>query len=163
MKNNPEPTEIELSPRWSEFVSLYIKSGNALQSAVKAGFSSEYARVITTRFPDKVRKSLTDALEGRGITSEKIAEKIEVLLDATKQVYAKDSEGNQEIVAETPDYQAIDKGIAHATRIYGIVDEPPKTENNTYNFIFNPEIQKDIKQLEESIKNKLLGHVEQNN
>ena len=56
----------ELSPRQIEFLRLYNdpKSetfGNALQSALKAGYSQEYAENITSLFPDwlKKGKSLT--------------------------------------------------------------------------------------------------------
>lgn len=87
---------------------------------------------------------LKQALINKGINPEKIAEKIDILLNAT------DEKGNK-------DYTAIDKGLKHATSIYGIVDptEKPKIQN-TYNFIFQPENQADIKLLEDKIKARLI-------
>src|SRR5688572_28437405 len=61
----------ELDPRWANFVDLYLTNGNAKRSAIEAGFSENYADVITSRFPEKVRKSLVDALDHKGITSDK--------------------------------------------------------------------------------------------
>lgn len=87
---------------------------------------------------------LREALIAQGINPKKIAEKINVLLDAH------DEKGNK-------DFTAIDKGLKHATSIYGIVDpnEKPKSQN-TYNFIFNAETQAEIKNLEDKIKARLI-------
>lgn len=87
---------------------------------------------------------LRKALEIQGINPKRIAEKIDVLLNAA------DKEGNS-------DYTAIDKGLKHATAIYGITEEPPKNpSNNTYNFIFSPETQADVKAIEDKIKARLI-------
>ena len=108
----------ELDPRWAKFIDRYLETGNAKQSAIIAGFSEEYASVITTRFPDKVRESLTDALESKGITSERIAEKIEVLLEASTPIYKNNNAtGEIEHIGDKPDYIAVDKGITHAIKI----------------------------------------------
>ena len=53
---------------------------------------------MTFEFPEKVKKGLVAALDARGITPEKIAEKIGWLLNQEK-------------------YEAVDKGIAHAAKI----------------------------------------------
>jgi hypothetical protein len=84
---------------------------------------------------------LKDALIKQGIDPHKIARKIDVLLEAL------DKEGN-------PDYTAIDKGLKHATGIYGVTEEPKET-GSTYNFFFNPEIQEKIKVYEAQIKEVL--------
>lgn len=104
--------------RWLAFQEHYLVSGNAYQSAIQAGFSEEYAKVITSRIPDKVIKSLNDALEHKGITPDKIADKINTLLDAQKKVrtYIK---GDLTSEYEEEDHQAIDKGISHAVKIRG--------------------------------------------
>lgn len=88
---------------------------------------------------------LRKALELQGINPKKIAEKIDILLNAVNK------EG-------TSDYTAIDKGLKHATAIYGITDpEAPKpNSNNTYNFIFSPETQADVKAIEDRIKARLI-------
>lgn len=96
------------------------------------------------------RETLRSALEKQGITPTRIAERVDVLLNA------KDKEG-------ISDYTAIDKGLKHATAIYGVVDEPTKNPSiNTYNFIFSPEVKGEVKKLEDSIKEKLLNHVPKN-
>lgn len=88
---------------------------------------------------------LREALVEQGINPTKIAEKINVLLDATT--------GEN----EKPDVNAIDKGLKHATAIYGIVDDKPKnTGGNTYNFIFSDETKAEVKKIEDVIKAKLI-------
>jgi len=94
---------------------------------------------------------LIGALKKQGINPARIAKKIDVLLDATK----KNQQGEIE-----DDYQAIDKGIKHATSIYGIVDDKDKAGvKNTYNFIFSPEVQDRVRVINEDIK-KLLTNPE---
>jgi len=84
---------------------------------------------------------LLDALKKQGINPKRIASKIDVLLNATK--------------GEDDDYTAIDKGLKHATAIYGIVDDTKKQTNNTYNFIFSKQVQQKVHVINEDIK-KLL-------
>jgi len=93
----------------------------------------------------KVQLTLKEALEKEGITPEYLAKKVNVLLTAT------DKDGNQ-------DFTAVDKGLKHATNIYGIEDvgEKQKSSNTTYNFIFSPEVQENIKHMEVKIKEQLL-------
>lgn len=87
---------------------------------------------------------LRQALVDEGINPKKIAEKINVLLEAN------DKEGNK-------DYTAIDKGLKHATAIYGITEEPPKNPSgNTYNFIFSKEVQSEVQAIETRIKQMLV-------
>jgi len=88
----------EISPRWLEFIDEYLKTGNARQSALKVGFTEAYANIITQRIPVKVRKSMQEALEAKGITPERIAESIDFLL-------------------EHDNFQAVDKGITHAAKM----------------------------------------------
>ena len=91
---------------------------------------------------EKQKETLKSALEKQGITPAKIALKVDELL-------------------ENEDPNAIDKGLKHATAIYGVVPEE-KPKGNTYNFIQNTAIQADIRQLEEAIKAKLLNYAEEN-
>lgn len=94
---------------------------------------------------------LKEALISEGITPEKIAEKINVLLDAKG-------------LLDIPDYTAVDKGLKHATAIYGITEDKPKSNStNTYNFIFSPETQKDVKEIENRIKQRLIKNNAQQN
>jgi len=86
---------------------------------------------------------LKKALLAQGITPQKIAKKIDVLLEA-KDRFKKD------------DYQAIDKGLKHATAIFGVVQEKPPGENKTtYNFIFSTEVRERVREMEEEIKSLL--------
>lgn len=92
---------------------------------------------------------LREALIAQGINPQKIAEKIEVLLDAKN--------------GEKDDYTAIDKGLKHATAIFGITeDKPQEGSRNTYNFIFAPQTQEKIRQMDNEIKNLLIQNVQEN-
>lgn len=89
---------------------------------------------------------LRTALEAEGINPKKIAEKINVLLDAA------DERG---II----DYTAVDKGLKHATAIYGITEDKPKgNQNNTYNFIFSKDVQDNVRLINDQIKAKLISN-----
>jgi len=90
------------------------------------------------------RKSLKDALLQRGIDEDYLAEKVDTLLTAV------DKEG-------ITDYNAVDKGLKHATSFFGVIDPSENKSGNIYNFIFNKEAQEEIKILEDRIKAKLLN------
>jgi uncharacterized protein YpuA (DUF1002 family) len=93
---------------------------------------------------ERVQISLKEALENEGITPSYLAKKVNVLLKAT------DEKGNT-------DFTAVDKGLKHATNIYGITDtQPPTQQNNTYNFLFSPEVREEITKMEDSIKARLI-------
>jgi len=104
---------------------------------------------------------LKEALEAQGINPQKIAEKIDVLLEAKKVTYRRNEYGDLEENGIEIDFTAVDKGLKHATAIYGIVpDKPPETKN-IYNFIFNPDVQDQVDAINENIKNLLTRkHVE---
>ncbi len=88
---------------------------------------------------------LLEALKNQGINPAKIASKIDYLLNAE-------------------DYNAVDKGLKHATAIYGVVDDKPKGTTNTYNFLFSEETQAKIKAIDSIIKQSLIHneHTETN-
>lgn len=86
---------------------------------------------------------LKDALLKQGINPQKIARKIDVLLEAKDRL-------------KRDDYTAIDKGLKHATAIFGIVqDKPPEGGKTTYNFIFSTEVQQKVREMEDQIKSLL--------
>lgn len=86
---------------------------------------------------------LKKALIAQGITPQKIAQKIDILLEATDRIGA-------------DDYTAIDKGLKHATAIFGIIqDKPPGEGKTTYNFIFSTEVREKVREMEEEIKSLL--------
>lgn len=100
---------------------------------------------------------LKGALVKQGITPERIASKIDVLLNAKKYIQKFSHEtGETELIGEQDDYQAIDKGIAHATKIYGILDDAPKEKSgNTYNFVFSAPVREKVNLIEAEIKEAL--------
>lgn len=94
---------------------------------------------------------LQEALMKQGVTPEKIAEKIDVLLDAKKKTFINNVE-----VGTEDDFTAIDKGLRHATAIHGIIPQGGGGEvKNTYNFIFSAEVQSKVRDINEDIKNLL--------
>ena len=95
---------------------------------------------------------LKEALVQQGINPQKIAEKVNVLLNAESVKYKNNvTTGKIEEVGREPDFNAIDKGLKHATAIYGIVPDAPKG-NTTYNFILNPTFREKVQPLEEELK-----------
>lgn len=92
---------------------------------------------------------LKKALFKQGINPDKIARKIDVLLEARDRL-------------DRDDYTAIDKGLKHATAIFGIIqDKPPESNKNTYNFVFSTEVREKVREMEDQIKSILIkSHVE---
>ena len=106
------------------------------------------------------RMSLREALVEQGITEKRIAEKIDVLLNAEKKTFRNNvSTGEIEEIGCETDYAAVDKGLKHATAIYGITPEGPTNQLNvTYNFLFSADTQNRIKAINEEIKAKLINN-----
>ena len=150
----------KLTKQEDKFTDKVIETGNLTQ-AVKESFGIEdpnYAGVKGHRLlrKDKImnaievkRESLKTALESQGVTPTKIAEKINTLLDAT--------------TGDKPDINAIDKGLKHATNIYGVEEEQDKPKENVYNFFFEPKFQQNIKNYDQNLKEQILNKdVEEN-
>ena len=151
-KNQTQPKKLQkLTKKQIGFVNDYVETGIA-SLAVKNNYNVQNdltARVIGSENLTKPnviqaievkRKSLKEALIERGITEDKIALKVDELLDS--------GDGN-----------LIDKGLKHATNIYGIkYDEEGNKQNSTYNFIFNSETQKSVQEINEIIKAKLINN-----
>lgn len=126
-----------------------LKNYNVKDNTVAASISTENLRKPYIAEAIEIqRETLKSALEKEGITPAYIAEKVNVLLKAK----GKDK------------YTAIDKGLKHATNIYGVTTEPEdKPKGNTYNFIFSADVQAEIKKTEEIIKAQLIkNHVQEN-
>lgn len=88
---------------------------------------------------EKQQLTLKEALGKQGITPERIALKVDELL-------------NHE------DPNAVDKGLKHALNIHGVDEEGGNKRGNTsYTIIFNSDTQKKIKAIEAEIKEKLLN------
>lgn len=146
----------KLTKKREGFVRDYVETGNAAEAAARnyPVKNRDVAKSVGSElltFPDVIeaveerKETLKEALEAVGVTPKKIATKVKVLLDA------KDPKGN-------PDYKAIDKGVAHATKIRGDVSEPPFTPptHATYNFLFSKETQAEVAQIEAKIKARLI-------
>lgn len=145
----------KLTKKQRIFVAEYAKSENSAQAVMKAydvkdnvvaaNIGSEnLGKPYIIEAIDVKRKSLKQALIDRGIDENYIAERVEVLLDA------KDENGRK-------DYATIDKGLKHATTIYGVTDNDGNpTQRNTYNFLFADGTREEIKEIEEKIKARLL-------
>lgn len=157
-KNLPKLTRQDV-----KFVDKVIETGNLTKSAQESFEIKDpnYAGVKGHRLirKDKIinaievkRKSLKNALIEKGITEEKIADKINVLLEASKPIFKNNnSTGEIEQVGEEIDYTAIDKGLKHATNIYGIEDLDKPKSTNVYNFIFNEQFREKVKPLEDAL------------
>lgn len=144
------PKLLKLTKKRKGFAKDYVLNGENGQEAAKANFNvtnDNSARAVASElltFPNVIaeveiqRETLKSALEKKGVTPDKIALKVNELLD-------------------NEDPNAIDKGLKHATNIYGVEDasEKPKS-NSTYNFIFNAETQADVRAIEEKIKARLM-------
>lgn len=149
------------------FVEKVATTGKLSKSAQEAyGIENQrYAGVKAQRLITKdniieaieiKRKSLKEALIEKGITEDKIADKINVLLDAKKAVYEKNDEGVFENVGDEIDYTAVDKGLKHAKEIYGVEDSD-KPKENVYNFFFEPKFQQNIKNYDQNLKEQILN------
>lgn len=149
----------KLTKKQAGFVKDYVAEGNGTKAAlnnyeIESKNKIDVAKSIATENLTKpyiaeaveiAQETLKSALEKQGITPAKIARKIDVLLEA------RDHLGNV-------DSGAVDKGLKHATNIYGVEDlnEKPKSQT-TYNFIFNSETQEKIKKIDAEIKAQLIN------
>ncbi|MBT6757787.1 MAG: hypothetical protein HOA84_05615 [Candidatus Jacksonbacteria bacterium] len=157
MQNHPKKNS-KLTKKQQGFVNDYVEDENGTRAALKnyniggKGGSGNINTAATIAKENLTKpqimqaievrqKSLREALGDEGVTPEKIAEKVNVLLEAKQ--------------GKKPDTNAIDKGLKHATNIYGVEDAQAPSKNNTYNFIFNPSTQEEIRELEDKIKDKL--------
>ncbi len=160
----------KLTKKQEGFINDYVLDENGTRAAlnnyeieslhdpenVAAAISAENLRKPQIIAAIEIKKStLRSALENV-VTPEKIAEKINTLLDA-KRVTRTYIKGDMVTNVVEEDHNAIDKGLKHATNIYGIEDleEKPKS-NTTYNFIFSAETQEEIKEIENKIKQRLI-------
>lgn len=66
----PKKDREDLSPKQLRFIELYIRTGNAKQSAIDAGYSVSYADTITTRLSGKVGQTLARIMDDNGATNE---------------------------------------------------------------------------------------------
>lgn len=149
---------LKLTKQDLKFVDKVVETGKLTKSAQEA-YHIDNPRYATQKALRQVakdsiieaievkRKTLKEALIEEGITEKYLAQKVNVLLTAV------DKEGNT-------DYTAVDKGLKHATNIYGIEDinDKPKPKDNVYNFFFEPTFQQNIRNYDENFKNQFLNN-----
>lgn len=153
-ENKPQTPIRKLTKKQEIFATAVAKTGDPTAAALlafdttnkatAASIANEYLKKPQViQAVEEKRKTLKQALIDRGIDEDKIAEKVEVLLDAT------DKDGNT-------DYNAVDKGLKHATVIHGVLDtsDAPRTQN-TYNIIFSAPVQEKVRVIEAELKNIL--------
>lgn len=148
-----KPRKPKLTRKQRVFVDEYVKTGNGTEAAKKAydvdpNAKSNVAAAIASEiltYPNVVegvevaQQSLKKALIEGGITPKVIATKVKVLLDA------------QDRLGGT-DYTAVDKGLKHATNIFGVEDVSQPKSVNMYNFFFNKELRQKVDVVEDEIK-----------
>lgn len=133
LKKKPEPT------------------GRVLEAAGYAAKSVEdTARIVLSEGVQAALQEtgLKDALMRSGVTPEKIASKINLLLDA------RNKDGDD-------DFNAIDKGLRHATAIHGVIQDRSSSSSQTYNFVFAAGTQESVKEFEEKLKARILENADQ--
>ncbi len=149
-----------LTKKQKVFVAEYAVSENGADAAkkayeIKGSNENKIAASIATQNLAKpsiqdavavVQESLKEALITEGITPKRIAEKVNVLLNAKEKVFRNNvSTGEIEEIGERTDFTAVDKGLKHATAIYGIApDGGSRPASVTYNFLFSKEVQERI-------------------
>lgn len=148
-RKRPRPTPRQLKAAHSMIMNAIsskpLSTGQVLESVgYGSGLVHNPHRVLRSEgFQVAMEEmGLKEALNMEGVTPQKISQKINVLLDARN--------GDQD------DYQAIDKGLKHATAIHGITQDREPATKNTYNIIFSPEVQARVHDINENIKSILI-------
>lgn len=124
-----------------------LPTKRVLESVSYGKLAGQPSRILESKgFKSAISETgLREALVAQGINPKKIAEKINVLLEATN--------------GDKDDYGAIDKGLKHATAIYGVLAEKPQGTNTTYNFLFSDTVREKVRIIDADIKNLLTQHV----
>lgn len=171
---NTKPKKRKLTKKQRGFVKDYAIEENGTKAALNHyDIKGKDKRVIAANVAtenlskpyiveaiENERMTLKQALIKQGITENRIAEKVDVLLNAQKKTFRNNvTTGEIEEVGVEPDYTAIDKGLKHATVIYGITPEgTSKSSNITYNFLFSADTQQKINAINQEIKAKLINN-----
>lgn len=111
----------ELNPKQADFLNHYLDKSsptyaNALQSAIKAGFSEEYAKKITVLAPKWLSESIQNY--AARFDDELLFKKHLKLLNKTEKIFIKGRTGKMErFDTEEPDTQAVGKALDMAYKI----------------------------------------------
>jgi phage terminase small subunit len=111
-----------LKPKQALFVQFYTdrKSetfGNALRSALKAGYKQEYAEKILGVLSENVASTMTQALDEAGLTDEVLADKHAELLQKREVVFIRDGKGSHHELTEQPDTNAVKAALDMAYKL----------------------------------------------
>lgn len=84
-KSKQKTKEKEFTPQQIKFAMFYYLPdsptyGNAMQSALRAGFSNQYARSITVKNLNWI-KDIVSEIGGKGVTKDKLVRKAKRVLD----------------------------------------------------------------------------------
>jgi len=149
-----------LSDKPKTLKELVVSSGYDETTAIK-----QVPAVINQKGVQEVIKRETDlmldALKKKGVTSEYVADRIKVLLDAKKIIKVAGKDGEMQIISEEDNYQAIDKGISHVAKFglgggYKTNDDGVSTQQNIQVNIFNtPEVKEIVADFEAKLKEQL--------
>lgn len=118
----------QLKPKQALFIKLYTDQksetfGNALKSALKAGYKQEYAEKILGVMSENVATSMTDAMERAGITDEKLVGVLGEGLEAKRVISARvtdrDADVDTDDFIEVPDHPTRHKFLDTAIKLKG--------------------------------------------
>ena len=84
-KSKQKVKEKDFTPQQIKFAMFYYLPdsptyGNAMQSALRAGFSDQYARIITVKNLNWI-KDIVSEIGGKGVTKDKLVRKAKRVLD----------------------------------------------------------------------------------
>lgn len=157
-----------LSPKDEAFAKEYARNGRNGRQAMLVADPSLKPKTAAVYASDKLKnvevlslveeeeRTLKQALLDAGVGPTKIATRVNTLLDAEKTIYRNNIKtGKIEEVGTEPHYDAIDKGLKHATAIFGVVNPEVRTGNQVYNFFINPDLRKKVDDVEAEIKQSL--------
>jgi hypothetical protein len=111
-----------LSPKQALFLKGYTdrKSptfGNAYQSAVAAGYASEYARKITTVLSENVSATMVDALDHAGATDDILAKRHAELLNKREVIVVHEGKESHHELTDQPDTNAVKAALDMAYKL----------------------------------------------
>lgn len=171
----------KLTRKEEGFVNDYVATGNGTQSALKNYDTDDYKtasviasenldkpriqRAIAERLPDdfleQKHKELFSLKRIDYFVFPKNMEDEEIIQHVSAQgltvITVRESDKGKMAFYSIPDGQAMSKALDMAYKIkgaYGDENKPP-APNSTYNFFFNPEIQREVSEIENRIKNVL--------
>lgn len=136
-KITTQPEKRKLTKKQKIFIQEYLETGNGVQSALKAYDTNDYGTGAVIASDNLKKPNIREYLESK---AEVVAEVI----------------FNLAISAENETVQLnASKDILDRAGYKAFEPEQGKTQVNTYNFLFSPETQADVAEIEARIKARL--------